>query len=68
MSPVPEPIGAPDLMQANAFAGPRGALLRGSHRELCFLHWEEKGWVKLQCSGRKLECIPQWESILEGGV
>ena len=41
--------------------------MRGSHWELCFLHWEEKGWVKLQRSGRKLECIPQWESILCGG-
>ena len=41
--------------------------MRGSHWELLFLHWEESGWVKLQRSGRKLECIPQWESIL-GGV
>ena len=38
-----------------------------SHWELLFLHWEERGWVKLQRSGRKLECIPHWESIL-GGV
>ena len=45
-------------MQATNFTGPRGALMRGSHCELCFLHEEERGWVKLQCSGRKLECIP----------
>ena len=37
--------------------------MRRSHWELCSLHWEEKGWLKLQCSRRKLECIPQWESI-----
>ena len=49
------------------FTGLRGALMRQSHWELCFLHWKEKRWVKLQRSGRKLECIPQWESIL-GGV
>ena len=41
--------------------------MRNSHWELLFLHWEERGWVKLQRSGRKLERIPQWESIL-GGV
>ena len=46
---------------------PRGASMRGSHWELCFLHWGERGWVKLQRSGRKLECIPHWEFIL-GGV
>ena len=67
LSPIPEPIGAGDVTQAKVFTGPRDALMRGSHWELCFLHWEEKGWVKLQRSGRKLECIPQWESIL-GGV
>ena len=43
------------------------ALMRGSHSELCFLHWEERGWVKLQRSGRKSECIPQWECIFLGG-
>ena len=41
--------------------------MRSSHWELLFLHWAERGWVKLQRTGRKLECIPQWESIL-GGV
>ena len=35
--------------------------------ELLFLHWEKRGWVRLQRTGRKLECIPHWESIL-GGV
>ena len=55
------------MTQAKVFTGPRGALMQGSHWELCFLHWEERGWVKLHHSGRKLECIPQWESIL-GGV
>ena len=40
--------------------------MRGSHWELCFLHWEERGWVKVHRSGRKLESIPQWESILAG--
>ena len=59
LSPIPEPIGAGDLTQAKNFTGPRGALMRGSHWELCFLHCEERGWVKLQRSGRKLECIPQ---------
>ena len=54
-SPIAEPIGAEDLMQGKIFTGPRGALMRGSHWELCFLHWEEKGWVKLQHSGRKLD-------------
>ena len=42
-------------------------LMRSSHWELLFLHWEERGCVKLQRTGRKLECIPHWESIL-GGV
>ena len=41
--------------------------MRSSHWELLFLHGEEQGWVKLQRTGRKLECIPQWEFIL-GGV
>ena len=41
-----------------SFYGPAGGLDAGSDWELCFLHWEEKGWVKLQRSGRKLECIP----------
>ena len=41
--------------------------MRSSHWELLFLHWKERGWVKLQRTGRKLECIPRWESIL-GGV
>ena len=67
LSPIPEPIGAGDLTKGKVFTGPRGTLMRGSHGELCFLHWEERGWVKLQRSGRKLECIPQWESILGGG-
>ena len=67
LSPIPEPVGAGDLTQAKVFTGPRGALMRGLHWELCFPNWEERGWVKLQRSGRKLECIPQWESIL-GGV
>ena len=40
--------------------------MRGSHWELLFLHWEQRGWVKLQRSGRKLECIPQWESTFGG--
>ena len=66
-SPVPERIGAGDLTQAKDFWGPEGRLMRSSHQELLFLYWEERGWVKLQHNGRKLECIPQWESIL-GGV
>ena len=41
--------------------------MRSSHWELVFLHGEERGWVKLQRSGRVLECIPQLESI-SGGV
>ena len=40
--------------------------MQSSHWELLFLHWEERGWVKLQRTGRTLECIPQWESILGG--
>ena len=48
LSPIPEPIGAGDLTQSKVFSGPRGALMRGSHWELLFLHWEERGWVKLQ--------------------
>ena len=40
--------------------------MRSCHWELLFLQWEERGWVKLQRFGRKLECIPQWESILVG--
>ena len=67
LSPIPEPIGGGDLAQAKVFTGPRGALMRGSHWELCFLRWEERGGVKLQRSGRKLECIPQWETIWGGG-
>ena len=67
LSPIPEPIGARDLTQAKVFTGPRGALMRGFHWELSFLHWEERGWVKLQHPRRKLECIPEWESTL-GGV
>ena len=54
------------MTHANVFKGPRGALMRGSYWELCFHHCEERGWVKLQPSGRKLECTPQWESILGG--
>ena len=42
-----------DLTQAKVFASPRGALMRASHWELSFLHWEEKGGVKLQRSGPK---------------
>ena len=67
VSPIPDSIGAGDLPQAKVFSGPVGRLMRSSHWELLFLHWEKRGWVKLQRSGRKLECIPQWESIL-GGV
>ena len=59
LSPIPEPFGAGNLTQFKVFLGPRGALMRGSHGELLFLHWEERGWVKLHPSGRKLECIPQ---------
>ena len=47
LSPVPEPIGAGDLMQAKDFSAPWGRLMRSSHWELLFLHWEERGWVKL---------------------
>ena len=47
------------------FSGPWGALMRSSGWELLFLKCEERGWVKR--SKRKLECIPQWETIL-GGV
>ena len=67
LSPIPEPIGAGDFAQAKVFTGPRGALMRGSHWEFCFLHWEERVSVKLQRSGRKTECIRQWASNL-GGV
>ena len=67
LSPVPEPIEAGDLTQAKVFSAPGGRLMRKSHWELLFLHWEERGWAKLQRTRRKLECIPQWESIL-GGV
>ena len=42
-------------------------LMRGSHWELCFLHCEERRWLKLQRSKHKLKCIPQWGSNL-GGV
>ena len=52
LSPILEPIGAGDLKRATAFTGPRGASMRGSHWELCFLQWEEKGWVQLQRSAR----------------
>ena len=38
---------------------PGGRLMRRSHWELWFLHREERGWVKLQRTGRKLECIPR---------
>ena len=67
MSPIPEPIGDGDLTQSKVYSGPRGALMRGSRWELLFLHLEESGWVKLQRSRRKLECIPQGESFF-GGV
>ena len=66
LSPIPEPIGAGDLTQAKVFPGPGEALMRGSHCKRCFLHWEESAWVKVPRSRRKLECIPQWESILWG--
>ena len=66
LSPIPEPIVAGDLTQAKVFTGPQGALMRGSHLDVCFLHWEEKGWVKWQRSSRKLEFIPQMGSILRG--
>ena len=38
LSPIPEPIGARDLMQKKVFTGPRRALIQGSHWELWFLH------------------------------
>ena len=38
LSPIPEPIGAGDWTQAKVLTGPRGALMWGSHLELCFLH------------------------------
>ena len=66
LSPVLEPIGAGDLTQAKVFSGPGGRLMRNSHREPLFLHWEERGLVKLQRTGRKFECIPQWEYIFGG--
>ena len=47
LSPIPKPIGAGDLTQSKVFSGLRGAFMRGSHWELLFLHWEERGWVKL---------------------
>ena len=50
-----------------SFSAPGGRLMQSSHWELLFLHWEERRWVKLVRTGRKLECIPHWESIL-GGV
>ena len=67
LSPVPEIIGAGDLTQAKVFSAPGRRLMRSSHWELMFLRGEERGLVKLQRTGRKLESIPQWESIL-GGV
>ena len=63
LSPIPEPMGAGDLIQAKVFTGPRGALMRGSDWELCLIHWEEKRWVHMKRSGPKWECIPQRESI-----
>ena len=66
LSPVPEPIGAGDVTQAKFFSAPGGRLMRSSHWELFFLQWEERGWVKLERTGRKFQCIPQWESILGG--
>ena len=45
-TPVPETIGAKDLTQAKVFTGPRGALVRGSHGELCFLHPAVQLWVE----------------------
>ena len=68
LSPIHEPIGARDWTQAKVVTGPWGALMPGSHWDLCFLHWEERGWVKQQRSLRKLECIPKWESIFGGCV
>ena len=62
-SPIP---GDGDLTQAKIFSSPRGALMLGSHWELCFLDWEERERVKLQRFGRKFECIPYWESSLGG--
>ena len=50
------------------FHGPARCRSHGFAWELRFLHWEEKGWVMLHCSRRKLECIPHWESIWGGGV
>ena len=38
LSPIPEPIGAGDLMQGKVFSGPEGRLMRSSHWELLFLH------------------------------
>ena len=66
LSPIPEPIGSNDLAQAEAFTGPHGTFMRGSHCKLCFHHCEEKRWVRLQRLGRKLEGIPQWQSNFRG--
>ena len=62
-SPIPEPMGAGDLTQSKDFTGSWGPLMLGSHWELLFLRWEERGRVKLWRSGRKLECIPHRGSI-----
>ena len=49
------------------FFGAAGGTRCGAPIGSCCSHLEERGWVKLQRSGRKLECIPQWESIFWGG-
>ena len=63
LSRSPEPIGAGDLTQSKVFFGAAGGLEAGSLWEPLFLRCEERGWVKLQRSGGKLQCIPQWEFI-----
>ena len=58
LSPIPKPIGAGNLTQSKVFTGPRGALMRGSHWEMLYLHWEERGWVKLERPGASWSASP----------
>ena len=60
-APVPHPRASWGwtLDAGQSFFGAGGGhLMWSSHWELLFLHWEEREWVKLQRTGRKLECIP----------
>ena len=67
-APVPRPgtNGGGGFDAGQSFFGAGGALDAQLPLGALFLHLEERGWAKLQRTGRKLECIPQWESILGG--